>query len=105
MHIPDQEHASFITNCGMYCYKVIPFGLKNTGVTYQCLVNMMLKEQIGKIMEVYVDDMIIKSKVTSDHVTHLTDTFKILRAYRMKLNPLKCPFGVASKKFLGFMVN
>ena len=56
-------------------------------------------------MEVYIDDMLIKSKVASDHVTHLADTFNILRRYRMKLNPLKCAFGVAFGKFLGFMVN
>ena len=56
-------------------------------------------------MEVYVDDMLVKSKTTGDHVTHLFDTFVVLRKYRMKLNPLKCAFGVASGKFLGFMVN
>ena len=56
-------------------------------------------------MEMYVDDMLIKSKVASDHVAHLVKMFKILRAYRMKLNPLKCSFGVVSGKFLGFMVN
>ena len=83
----------------------MPFGLKNAGATYQCLVNMMFKEQIGRTIEVYVDDMLIKSKVTSDHIAHLADMFKIVRKYRMKLNPLKCTFGVASGKFLGFMVN
>ena len=62
-------------------------GLKNAGATYQCLVNMMFKEQIGKTMEVYLNDMLIKSKVTSDHVAHLSDMFKILRTYHMKLNP------------------
>ena len=96
MHISDQKHTSFIIDRGLYCYKVMPFGLKNVRVTYQHLVNMMFKEQIGKTMEVYIDDMLVKSKVASDHIAHLTDTFKILRAYRMKLNPLKCAFGVAS---------
>ena len=66
---------------------------------------MMFKEQIGKTMEVYVDDMLVKSKVSSNHVAHLADMFKILRTYCMKLNPLKCAFDVASGKFLGFMVN
>ena len=66
---------------------------------------MMFKEQIGKTMEVYVDDMLIKSKITADHFAHLSDAFAILRKYRMKLNPLKCTFGVASEKFLGFIVN
>ena len=105
MHIPDQEHTSFITNHGMYCYKVMPFGLKKAGTTYQCLVNMMFKEQISKTMKVYVNDMLVKSKVTSDHIANLVDTFNILRMYHMKLNPLKCAFDVASKTFLGFMVN
>ena len=105
IHIPDQEHISFITNCGMYCYKVMPFGLKNADATYQWLVNKMFKEQINKTMEVYVDDMLVKSKVTSDHISHLPDTFNILKNYHMKMNPLKCTFGVAFGKFLGFMVN
>ena len=83
----------------------MPFGLKNARATYQHLINMMFKEQIGKTMEVYVDDMLVKSKVASDHIGHLANMFKIIRTYRMKLNPLKCAFGVASGKFLGFMVN
>ena len=96
MHIPDQKHTSFITGCGLYYYKVMSFGLKNTKATYHRLVKMMFKEQIGKTMEVYVDDMLVKSKITVDHVAHLSDTFAVLRKYRMKLNPLKCVFGVAS---------
>ena len=83
----------------------MPFGLKNAGATYQRLVNMMVKEQIGRTMEVYVDDMLVKLKDALDHVAHLTDTFKILRTYHIKLNPLKCAFSIASRKFLGFMVN
>ena len=81
------------------------FGLKNARATYQRLVNMMFKEQIGKTMEVYVDDMLVKSKIAADHIAHLSDTFAVLRKYQMKLNLLKCTFGVASRKFLGFMVN
>ena len=65
----------------------------------------MFKEQISKMMEVYVGDMLVKSKVASDHVLHLADIFNILRTYHMKLNPQKLAFGVASKKFLRFMVN
>ena len=56
-------------------------------------------------MEVYVDDILVKSKVASNHIAHLIDTFKILTVYRIKPNPLKCAFGLASKKFLRFMVN
>ena len=81
------------------------FGLKNAGATYQCLINMMFREQIGKTMEVYVDDMLVKSKTTADHVAYLSNTFVVLRKYQMKLNPLKCAFRVAFEKFLGFMVN
>ena len=83
----------------------MPFGFKNAGATYQHLVNIMFKGKIGKTMEVYVDDMLVKSKAAIDHIVHLVDTFAVLRKYRMKLNPLKCAFGVASRKFLGFMVN
>ena len=83
----------------------MPFGLKNIGAIYQRLVNMMFKEQIDKTMEVYVDDILVKSKTAANHIAHLANTFAVLRRYRMKLNPSKCTFGVASRKFLGFMVN
>ncbi|XP_074336467.1 uncharacterized protein LOC141673611 [Apium graveolens] len=105
MYGPDQEHTSFITDRGLYCYIGMPFGLINAGATYQRLVNMMFKDQIGRTMEVYVDDMLVKSKVTTDHIKHLMEMFNILRRFRMKLNPQKCVFGVESGKFLGFIVN
>ncbi|XP_052177535.1 uncharacterized protein LOC127791591 [Diospyros lotus] len=105
MNPNEEEHTSFITDRGLYCYKVMPFGLKNAGATYQRLVNMMFEAQIGKTMEVYVDDMLVKSEQVADHVRNLGETFKILRSYNMKLNPLKCAFRVASGRFLGFMVN
>ncbi|KAM6548883.1 hypothetical protein CsatB_020559 [Cannabis sativa] len=105
MYEPDQEHTSFITDRGLYCYKVMPFGLINTGATYQRLVNMMFADLIGKTMEVYIDDMLVKSQHAEDHITHLQAMFDILRRYKMRLNPLKCVFGVGSGKFLSFMVN
>ena len=83
----------------------MPFGLLNAGATYQRLVNLMFEKQIGKTMEVYVNDMLVKSKVASDHISHLSEMFDVLRRYRMKLNPQKCVFGVESGKFLGFIVN
>ena len=83
----------------------MPYGLKNAGATYQRLVNMMFEQQIGKSMEVYVDDMLVKSKQESDHVAHLAEAFTIMERYGMRLNPAKCCFGVESGKFLGFMVN
>ncbi|XP_052189976.1 uncharacterized protein LOC127799795 [Diospyros lotus] len=85
--------------------EVIPFGLKNARVIYQRLVNMMFNDFIGKTMEVYVDDMLVKSKQVIDHIRDLEEAFQILRKYQMRLNPLKCSFGVASGKFLGFIVN
>ena len=83
----------------------MPFGLKNVGATYQRLVNKMFNNQIGRNMEVYVDDMLIKSKEELTHLNDLRETFATLRQYQMKLNPSKCAFGVASGKFLGFMVS
>ena len=71
----DEEHTSFITDRGLYCYKVMPFGLKNAGATYQRLVNKMFEKQIGRSMEVYVDDMLVKSKQAESHVDDLAETF------------------------------
>ena len=83
----------------------MPFGLKNVRATYQRLVNQMFNKQIGRKMEVYVDDMLVKSKEEEDHLDDLKETFNTLRPYSMKLNPSKCAFGVSSGKFLNFMVS
>ena len=80
------------------------FWLKNAGVTYQRLVTKMFKPLLGKTIEVYIDDMLVKSKQCSDHVTHLQEAFELLRTYGMKLNLSKCAFGVSTVRFLGFMV-
>ena len=101
----DQEKTAFIMSQGLYCYKVMPFGLKNAGATYQKLVNKMFSKQIGKNMEVYVDDMLVKSKEEFAHLDDLRETFATLKQYQIKLNPSKCVFGVASGKFFGFMVS
>ena len=100
----DQEKTSFIMSQGLYCYKVMPFGLKNVGAVYQRLVNKMFSKQIGRNMEVYVDDMLIKSREELAHLDDLKETITTLKQYQMKLNPTKCVFGVALGKFLGFMV-
>ena len=71
MHPDDQENVSFITECGLFCYKFMPFGLKNTRATYQCLVNKMFQNLLGKTMEVYIDDMLVKSLYVKDHIDHL----------------------------------
>ena len=101
----DQEKTSFITSQGLFFYKVMPFGLKNAGVTCQRLVNHMFRPQIGRNVEVYVDDMLVKSLDKGKHLGDLQETFDTLRQYNMKLNPSKCAFGVSSRKFLGFMVS
>ncbi|CAL9018622.1 unnamed protein product, partial [Prunus brigantina] len=105
MHPEDQAHTSFITDRGLYCYKVMPFGLKNAGATYQRLVNSIFAPLIGNTMEVYVDDMLVKSRTTDQHIPNLSAMFTILKQYKMRLNPTKCAFGVASGKFLGFMIS
>ena len=91
-----------LSSQGLYCYKVMPFELKNAGATYQRLVYKMFGKQIRRNIEVYVDDMLVKSKEELAHLDDLTETFATLRQYQMKLNPNKCAFGVASGKFLGY---
>ena len=101
----DQEKTSFVTSQGLFCYKVILFGLKNAGATYQRLMNKMFTHQLGKNVQVYVDDMLVKSVHENDHLSNLQETFNTLRLYNMKLNPSKCVFRVTAGKFLGFMVS
>ena len=101
----DQENTSFMTGQGTYYYQVMPFGLKNAGATYQRLVNKMFQKHIRASMEVYIDDMLVKSIKAKLHVDHLAESFQVLKDYKMKLNPTKCAFGVSTGKFLGFIVN
>ena len=100
----DQEKTTFVTPIGNYHYKVMPFGLKNTGSTYQRMMTRMFEQQMGKTVEVYIDDMVVKSKLVTDHIRDLDEVFHILRKYRLRLNASKCSFGVGSGKFLGYMV-
>ncbi|KAK0570756.1 hypothetical protein LWI29_005946 [Acer saccharum] len=104
MHPDDQEKTAFVTERGIFCYKVMPFGLKNAGATYQRLVNKMFAKMLGSTMEVYIDDMLVKSLVAQQHIDHLRQSFDVLDQYGMKLNPTKCSFGVSSGKFLGYLV-
>ena len=104
MYPPDVEKTTFITSHGFFCYNVMLFGLKNVGATYQRLVTKMFRPLLGKTMEVYIDDMLAKSKERPDHTTYLQEAFELLRAYDMKLNPTKCAFRVSAGRFLGFMV-
>jgi len=101
----DLDKTSVITDRGLYCYKMMPFRVKNAGATYQRLVNKMFQDYIGRDVEVYVDDMLVKSVQAAKHIADLEETLKILRGYKMKLNLARCAFGVSSGKFLGFMVS
>ena len=93
-----------MTSIENYHYKVMPFGLKNARSTYQRMMTRMFEPQLGKNIEVYVDDMVVKSKVVSEHVEDLWAIFDILREHKLRLNASKCSFGVGSNKFLGYMV-
>ena len=100
----DQEKTAFVTPIGNYHYKVMPFGLKNTGSTYLRMMTRMFELQLGKNIEIYIDDMVVKSKMVSEHLGDLRAIFEILKKYKLHLNASKCSFGVGSGKFLGYMV-
>ncbi|RVW52832.1 Transposon Ty3-I Gag-Pol polyprotein [Vitis vinifera] len=93
MSSADEEKTTFITPHGPYCYKVMPFGLKNAGATYQRLMTKIFKPLVGRTVEVYIDDIVVKSKTREEHVLHLQEVFHLLRKYDMKLNSSKCAFG------------
>ncbi|KAL3519122.1 hypothetical protein ACH5RR_021711 [Cinchona calisaya] len=101
----DEEKISFITDRGTYCYSTMPFGLKNARATYQRLVNKTFKSQIGQNMEVYINDMVVKSRTYEETLEDLRETFETLKSIQMSLNPKKCTFGVPSEKFLRFIVS
>ena len=100
----DQEKIVFVTPTRNYHYKVMPFGLKNARSTYQRMMTRMFKPQLGKNIEIYIDDMLVKSKLEYEHIDDLGNIFEILRRHKLRLNASKCSFGVGSGKFLGYMV-
>ncbi|GKA83833.1 reverse transcriptase domain-containing protein [Tanacetum coccineum] len=100
----DEENTAFYIDQGTYCYVKMPFGLKNAGATYQRLVDSPFQAQLGRNLEAYVDDMVIKSKTEHDMIMDIAETFDNLQKINMKLNPMKCSFGLAEGKFLGYMV-
>ncbi|GJR37035.1 reverse transcriptase domain-containing protein [Tanacetum coccineum] len=101
----DEEKTAFITSQGIFCYSKMPFGLKNAGSTYQRLVDKAFQKQIGRNLEVYVDDLVIKSRTEEEAIRDITETFKTLRQINMKLNPKKCTFGMQEGMFLGYKVS
>ena len=100
----NQERTSFITPIRNYHYKVMPFGLKNAGATYQRMMTRMFEPQLEKNIEIYIDDMVVKRKVEFEHVNDLKSIFEILRKHKLHLNAFKCSFGVSLGNFLVYMV-
>ena len=96
----DQEKTAFVTLVGNYHYKVMPFCLKNAGSTYQRMMTKMFESWLGKTIEVYINDMVVKSKLVSKHLADLTNIIEILKWHKLRLNASKCSFGVGSGKFL-----
>jgi hypothetical protein len=105
MKEPDQLVTSFITPFGMYCYVIMPFGLRNAGATYQRCTQHVFGDHIGRTVEAYVDDIIMKTRKSDDLVDDLRITFGCLRANGVKLNPEKCVFGVPRGILLGYIVS
>jgi hypothetical protein len=104
LHPDDEDKPAFITPHDIYFYKVMTFGMKNVGATYQKAIQKCLKSQIGKNVEAYVDDVVVKTTVEDKLIADLTETFANLREFQWKLNPTNCVFGVPSGLLLGFMV-
>ena len=90
---------------GTFEWMVMPFGLKNAGATYQRATNAIFHDMLGHHIEVYIDDIMVKSKRVSEYVDHLKKSFKRMRYHQLKLNPLKCASGVRVGNFLGFLVH
>jgi len=103
MAASDMHKTAFITDDANYFYKVMPFGLKNAGATYQRLMDKVFSHLMGHCVEVYVDDMVVKSPSHRQHAEDLSAVFSTLRQYNLRLNPDKCVFDVDRGKFLGFM--
>ena len=104
MNPKGEELTAFRTPKGIYCYKVMPFGLKNAGATYQRAMQKIFDNVLHKYVECYVNDLMVKTKRREDHLVDLRSVFNHLRKYQLKMNPRKCAFGVTSGKFLGFIV-
>nr|XP_023885168.1 uncharacterized protein LOC111997322 [Quercus suber] len=100
----DQEKTAFISPEANYHYTVMPFGLKNAGATYQRMMTRMFRDKIGCTVEVYIDDMVVKSKLEEQHTGDLQEVFETLRRHKLRLNAEKCAFGVGAGKFLGYLI-
>ena len=101
----DMTKTTFTAEWGIYYYTVMPFGLKNAGATYQRMDIALLHDMVHNEVEVYVDDMLVKSKDRESHIINLRKFFKRIKEYKLRLNPQKCIFGVTTRKLLGFVVS
>ena len=101
----DKSKTAFVIHWGTFVYDIIPFGLKNAGATYQRAMVTLFHDMIHHEIEVYVNDMIAKSRTTQDHLMDLHKLFQRLKKYQLKLNPNKCAFGITSGKLLGYIVS
>jgi hypothetical protein len=90
----DEEKIAFITPYNVFCYQVMPFGLKNAGATYQRMMQNCLGSQIGRNIQVYIDDVVITIRKEESLISYLQETFDNLNRYKLKLNPTKCSFSV-----------
>jgi hypothetical protein len=93
------------SHIGMFEWIVMTFGLKNAGATYQRAMNYIFHEFIGKIVEIYIDDVVIKSLNHDPHLEDMKKTLECTRKHGLKMNPNKCAFGVSAGEFLGFLVH
>jgi len=104
MHPRDESKITFMTETCNYCYKMMPFGLKNAGATYQRLMDKVPAPMLGRNMQAYVDDMVVTSQERGRHTEDLEELFATISRYRLKLNPGKCIFEVEADKLLVFML-
>nr|KYP65417.1 Retrovirus-related Pol polyprotein from transposon 17.6 [Cajanus cajan] len=104
MHSADEDKTTFITDQANFCYRVMPSALKNAGATYQGLMDKVFVNQLGRNVEAYVDDMVVKSASIDRHFDDLQELFDTIGKYQLKLNPEKCSFEVQAGKFLGFLL-
>ena len=104
MHPRDECKTAFMTETCCCCYKVMSFGLKNAGTTYQRLMDKVIAPMLGRNVQAYIDDMVVTSQERGRHTAYLEELFATIAKYRLKLNPEKCVFGVEAGKFLGFLL-
>ena len=105
MALKDAKKIAFRTLIGNFYYTVMPFGLKNVGATYHCTMTAIFHDMMHRELEDYVDDIVVKSKRREDHVQILRKVFERCTTFKLRMNPLKCAFGVSFGKFLGFLVH